>query len=330
MKQRTFGHDGPPVSEIGIGTWQLGGAEWGDVPEDDALATLNGAADAGVNFIDTADIYGMGRSENLIRTFLESRQDRDRFFVATKLGRNPNPGMPANFQPAVIRQHTIDSIKRLGVERLQLTQTHCIPIEQMAGDDFFRHLRDLKTEGLIERFGASVESVEEGLACLAVEGMASLQVIFNIFRLKPAEELFEKARAKGVAIIVRLPLASGLLAGKYTAETTFPETDHRNFNRNGDYFNAGETFAGLEFERGLAAVEKIRPLVPEGMTMAQFAMRWCLDFDAVTTVIPGARNAEQAAANAAASDLPPLGEDVHEQLRKIYHDDVEPHIRGKY
>jgi aryl-alcohol dehydrogenase-like predicted oxidoreductase len=330
MNNRSFGPQGPSVSEVGMGTWQIGGGEWGEVSEEDALATLNAAADAGVTFIDTADIYGSGRSEQLIKTFLESREDRDRFFVATKLGRGSHPGPPANYQPQVIREHTIDSIKRLGVDRLQLTQTHCIPIEQMGNDDVFRHLRDLQTEGLIERFGASVESVEEGLACLEVEGMTSLQVIFNIFRLKPAEELFEKAAAKGIPIIVRLPLASGLLAGKYTPETTFPETDHRNFNCDGQSFNAGETFAGVEFSRGLEVVEKIRPLVPQGMTIAQFSMRWCLDFDAVTAIIPGARNPQQAIANAGTSDFDPLGEDVHEQLRKIYHDDVAPFIRGKY
>ena len=330
MQTRNFGPTGPPVSEIGLGTWQLGGAEWGDVDEAQALAVLSAAADAGVSFIDTADIYGLGRSETLIGQFLKAAGDRDRFFIATKLGRHPEPGWPQNFEPDTIRRHTEASLARLGLNVLDLTQTHCIPPEVMATDQVWSSLRRLQSEGLIRRFGASVESMDEALACLDVEGLASLQIIFNIFRRKPLEVLFDKAQARGVALVVRLPLASGLLAGKFTRDSTFPESDHRHFNRDGQCFNVGETFAGLPFETGVALADQIKPLVPAGMSMAQFAMRWCLDFDAVTTVIPGARSPQQASANAAASDLPSLGAELHARLEQMYCNDVKDLIRGRY
>ncbi|GAB6167250.1 aldo/keto reductase [Thermostilla marina] len=330
MKYRTFQAGNVPVSEIGIGTWQLGGTEWGDVPEDAALDTLRAAADAGITFIDTADIYGMGRSETLIGRFLKERSDRDRFFVATKLGLRPDPGRPHNFERKWVFQHTEDSLRRLGVDALDLTQTHSLPLEVMRDTGLFDHLRELKAQGKIKNFGASVESMDEALFCLDVEGLASLQIIFNIFRQKPIDVLFEKAKAKGVGLIVRLPLASGLLAGKFTRDTQFAPNDHRNFNRNGEKFNVGETFAGLPFEKGLELVEEIRPLVPPNMTMAQFALRWCLDFDAVLTVIPGARRPDQARDNAAASDLPPLSPEIHDALRRLYTEKTAAFIRGKY
>jgi aryl-alcohol dehydrogenase-like predicted oxidoreductase len=330
MHTRPFGNRPASVSEIGIGTWQLGGTEWGEVSDQDALATLAAAAEAGVTFIDTADIYGLGRSESLIGRFLKGRPDRDRFFIATKLGRNPKPGWPRNFTRETIFQHTEDSLARLGVEALDLTQTHCIPAVEMRRGRVFDALRDLQHQGKIKAFGASVESMDEALLCLEQQGMASLQIIFNVFRQKPIDVLFEKARRQGVALIVRLPLASGLLAGKFTAETTFGEKDHRRFNRDGQAFNVGETFAGVPFEKGLELIETIRPLVPEGMTMAQFALRWCLDHPTVTTVIPGAKRAEQARANAAASDLPPLGDAMHRRLADFYREAVAECVRGAY
>lgn len=330
MKFRTFPALRRDVSEIGLGTWQLGGTEWGDVPEEDALNTLAAAADAGMTFIDTADIYGLGRSESLIGRFLKGRPDRDRFIVATKLGRHPEPGWPDNFTREWVRRHTEASLKRLGVEALDLTQTHSLPLEVMRDTGIFDFLRELQEEGKIKAFGASVESVEEGLFCLGVEGMASLQIIFNIFRQKPIDELLEQARQKGVGIIVRLPLASGLLAGKFTPQTKFASNDHRFFNRDGQQFNVGETFAGLPFEKGLELVERMRPWVPPNMTMAQMALRWCLDFDAVTTVIPGAKRPDQARANAAASDLAPLSPILHNRLGRFYEAHVAAHIRGKY
>jgi aryl-alcohol dehydrogenase-like predicted oxidoreductase len=330
MHARTFPATGQSVSEIGIGTWQLGGAEWGDVPETEALDTLRAAADAGVTFIDTADIYGLGRSETLIGKFLKERSDRERFFIATKLGRNPTPGWPENFTRAAVVKHTEDSLRRLGVETLDLTQTHCIPMEQMRGGEVFDTLRELKQQGKIRAFGASVESMEEAEVCLGQPELSALQIIFNVFRQKPIDALFEQAKRQGVALIIRLPLASGLLAGKFHHDTTFAEQDHRNFNRDGAAFNVGETFAGLPFDLGVDLADRLKPLVPDGATMAQWSLRWCLDFDAVTTVIPGARRGQQARDNAAASDLAPLGAEAHEKLRKFYREQVAEHIRGKY
>ncbi len=265
----------------------------------------------------------------MIGQFLQGRPDRDRFVLATKLGRNPVPGWPKNFTRQTIFAHTEDSLRRLGVDVLDLTQTHCIPLDAMRGG-VFDHLADLKRQGKIRDFGASVETMEEALWCLEQEGLASLQIIFNLFRQKPIDVLFDKAKAKRVSIIVRLPLASGLLAGKYTVDTEFPANDHRTFNRNGEKFNVGETFAGLPFERGVRLADAVKPLVPEGMTMAQFAMRWCLDFDAVTTVIPGAKHASQARANAAASDLPRLSAAIHRELKEFYGEEVAHFVRGRY
>jgi aryl-alcohol dehydrogenase-like predicted oxidoreductase len=330
MRTRPFGPCGPPVSEIGIGTWQLGGTEWGDVTDQQALETLHAAADAGTTLFDTADIYGLGRSETLIGQFLRARPDRDRFFVATKFGRSPDPGWPENFTRQTIFRHTEDSLRRLGVAALDLMQTHCIPLEILQRGEVFEHLRQLKRQGKIKAFGASVESMDEALFCLDQEGLQSLQIIFNVFRQKPIDVLFDRANAQGIALIIRLPLASGLLAGKFTKNTMFAATDHRTFNRDGQSFNVGETFAGLPFEKGLELVDKLKPLVPKGQSMAQFALRWCLDFDAVTTVIPGARQPRQASENAAASAFPPLAADLHQRLRHFYEDQVALQIRGPY
>jgi aryl-alcohol dehydrogenase-like predicted oxidoreductase len=328
MNMRPFAARGPRVSEIGIGTWQLGGAEWGDVPQEQALDTLRAAADAGVTFIDTADIYGSGRSERLIGQFLRER-GRDSFFIATKLGRRSDPGWPANFAADIIRKHTEDSLERLGVDVIDLMQTHCIPLQLLVEHRVFDTLGRLKDEGMLRYFGASVETMDEALACID-RGVQSLQIIFNIFRRKPIDVLFERAKHEGVAIIVRLPLASGLLGGRLSRNTKFVETDHRNFNRDGQSFSVGETFAGLPFDKGVELSESLRPLAPAGSTMAQWAMRWCLDFDAVTTVIPGARSPQQARENAGASDLPSLERQVHDRLKQFYREHVAAHIRGPY
>ncbi len=326
MRLRPFGADPMPVGEIGLGCWQIGGDQWGDVTDADASATLGAAVDAGTTFLDTADVYGSGRSEELVGRF--RRGCSVPLLIATKLGRFGQPGWPANFTPATVRAHTEASLKRLGLEALYLTQLHCVPLEVLERGEMFEALRALKAEGKIRRFGASVESVAEARACLKQEGLASLQVIFNIFRQTPALELFDEAQAKGVAIIVRLPLASGLLAGKMTATTTFAPTDHRAMNRNGEKFNVGETFGGLPFEKGLELVDKLRPRVPAGYSMAEFALRWILDHPAVSVVIPGARNAEQARRNAKPSDLPPLPAELHTELRTFFANEVKPHVRG--
>ncbi len=328
MKQRPFGGSREAVSEVGLGCWQLGGMCWGDLDEDRAFEILSTAVEGDVTFLDTADVYGEGRSESLIGKFLERRSED--IFVATKLGRFPRPGWPDNLTEDVLRAHTEASLERLGVEVLDLTQLHCIPADVMREGAVFEWLRTLRREGKIKLFGASVESMAEALICLEEEGLASLQVIFNIFRQKPIDALFEKAKEKGVALIVRLPLASGLLAGKLTKDTKFAENDHRSFNRDGQLFNVGETFAGLPFEKGVELADTLKGLAPEGMTMAQMALRWILDHDAVSVVIPGASRAGQAVANAAVSDMPPLPPELHAKLGSFYASEVAEHIRGPY
>ena len=328
MKQRVFGPTGRSVGEVGLGCWQLGGADWGDVSDEQAIGTLQAAVDHGVDFFDTADVYGSGRSEELIGKFLKMAS-RD-IYVATKLGRGSDPGWPGNFTRDAVRRHTEASLRRLGVDVLDLTQLHCIPGEVMQQGDIFEWLRELKTEGKIRAFGASVESMDEALLCLEQDDLASLQIIFNIFRQKPVSTLFGHASAQGTAIIVRLPLASGLLSGKMGKDTKFAPTDHRSYNRDGQAFNVGETFAGLPFEVGVALSEELKTYVPEGMTMAQMALRWILDFPAVSVVIPGARNAAQVEANTSASDLPPLPAALHARLSEFYRHKVADHIRGPY
>lgn len=327
MKFRTFGNTGFRAGEIGLGTWQLGGS-WGEVTEETALQTLRAAVQAGVNFLDTADVYGDGRSERLIGRFL--KETREPLFVATKLGRSGNPGWPKNFTRAAVREHTEASLQRLGVEALDLTQLHCVPLAALKSGEMFDALRELQREGKIKAFGVSVESMEEALYCLEQPGVVSLQIIFNIFRQKPIHTLFAAAKKKNVALIVRLPLASGLLGGKMTKRTQFAPTDHRVENRDGQLFNVGETFAGLPFEKGVELADSLKPLVPAGQTMADFALRWCLDFEAVSVLIPGARNPEQARGNVRASDLPPLGSECHARLSSLYEREVAAHIRGPY
>jgi aryl-alcohol dehydrogenase-like predicted oxidoreductase len=340
MNKRLLNSTGRTVSEIGLGCWQLGG-DWGDVPEERAFEILRTAVDHGIDFFDTADVYGGGRSEELIGKFL--KESKANVFVASKLGRSGDPGWPENFTEAAMRRHTENSLRRLQVDSLDLTQLHCIPTEELRRGDVFDTLRKFKQEGLIKSFGASVESMEEALICLQQEGLASLQIIFNIFRQKPAIDtvsvpglkggrgtVFQAAQAKNVALIVRLPIASGLLSGKMTKNMHFAASDHRHYNRDGQAFNVGETFAGLPFERGVDLADTLKPFVPEGMTMAQFALRWILDFPAVTTVIPGASRPDQARANADVSAISPLGEQLHAKLRAFYEVQVADHIRGPY
>jgi len=327
MNFRSFGKTGQKLSEVGLGTWQLG-SSWGDVPEEVALATLKAATDEGVNFFDTADVYGDGRSERLIGRFL--KESGLPVFVATKLGRSSQPGWPENFTRAAVRKHAEGSLQRLGVEALDLIQLHCIPLTVLKSGEVFEWLDELEQEGKIKAFGASVESMEEALVCAAQPGLVSLQIIFNIFRQKPIHTLFQAARTKNIALVVRLPLASGLLGGKMTKQTRFDPADHRVTNRDGKQFNVGETFAGLPFEKGVELADALKPFVPAGQTMADFALRWCLDFEAVNAVIPGARNPEQARGNARASSLPPLSKELHARLADYYTRQVAAHIRGPY
>ncbi len=327
MKTRVFDKTGVNVSEVGLGCWQLGGADWGNLEEKAALEILAAAVDSGVTFFDTADVYGGGRSESLIGRFLRGR--RERVFLATKLGRTANL-YPNHYSEAALRSATEASLRRLGVEALDLTQLHCVPTEVLRRGEVFDWLRKLQREGKIRHFGASVESMDEALLCLQHDGLASLQIIFNLFRQKPTKALFPAAKQKRVAIIVRLPLASGLLSGKLTAQSTFPANDHRNYNRDGQFFNVGETFAGLRYDKGVQLAAALKPLVPSTMTLTQMAQRWILDFDAVTVVIPGASRAEQAKANALVSDLPPLSPELHQALASFYGREVRQHIRGPY
>jgi aryl-alcohol dehydrogenase-like predicted oxidoreductase len=329
MNTRIFGKTGRPVSEVGLGTWQLG-ANWGDVSEADALATLQAAYDSGTTFFDTADVYGDGRSETIIGRFLEETKSRGNVFIATKLGRGGDPGWPANFTRAAVRKHTEDSLRRLGIDALDLTQFHCVPVDVLKRGELFGWVGELQQEGKIKAYGASVEAMDEALWCCEQPGCAALQIIFNIFRQKPIHTLFEVARRKSVALIVRLPLASGLLGGKMTRQTQFAASDHRNFNRDGQSFNVGETFAGLPFEKGVELADALKPLVAAGSTMSAMALRWCLDFDAVSVIIPGARNPAQAKGNAQASLLAPLGVEKHVKLASFYEREVAAHIRGPY
>ena len=330
MNTRIFGRTGRSVGEVGLGTWQLG-AGWGDVSEAAALATLRATWDAGTTLFDTADVYGMGRAETLIGKFLaETPSARGAAYVATKLGRFSPPGWPENFSRAGIRLHTEASLRRLGVEALDLTQLHCVPFDVLKQGEVFEYLRELKREGKIRDFGVSVESMEEADFCVRTEGVAALQIIFSIFRQKPIHTLFAEAQARKVALLVRLPLASGLLGGKMTKGMTFPANDHRNFNRDGQQFNVGETFAGLPFEKGVELADALKAFVPAGMSMSELALRWCLDFDAVSTIIPGARNPEQAVANARVTALAPLGAELHATLAEFSAREVTAHIRGPY
>jgi aryl-alcohol dehydrogenase-like predicted oxidoreductase len=324
MKYRTFGNT--KVSEIGLGTWQLG-ADWGDVDDSTAEKVLATAVENGVNFFDTADCYGEGLSETRLGKFVKTLSSE--VVIATKIGRFPQPGWPDNFSLQQFRQHTENSLKRLGVECLDLTQVHCPPTDLLKKGEVFDWLRTLKREGKIKQFGFSVESMEETQICLQEEGVASLQIIFNIFRQKPIAAIFKEAEEKQVALIVRLPLASGLLSGKFKSDSSFADNDHRNFNRDGQEFNVGETFAGLPFEKGLELVDDLRKLAPDE-NLSQFALRWILDFEAVRVVIPGSKNPQQVADNCAASALPPLTPATHAALSKFYTDEVASHIRGKY
>ncbi len=327
MNKRLFPSTNKLVSEIGLGCWQLGGADWGALDDQRGFDILHAAADAGVTFFDTADVYGMGRSEDLIGRFLKQR--RGEYFVATKLGRMPDL-YPDKYTEAGVRAATEASLLRLGVEALDLIQLHCVPPPVLQRGDIFEWLRRLQREGKIRNFGASVESMDEANVCLAEEGLASLQIIFNIFRQKPIHTIFAEAKQKGVALIIRLPLASGLLAGKMTQAQQFGPKDHRTYNREGQAFNVGETFAGLPFVKGVELADALKPLVPAGMTLAEMAQRWILDFDAVTTVITGASKPDQAAANARVSNLPSLPAELHSRLREFYEHEVSAHIRGLY
>lgn len=327
MNYRVFGRCGWAVSEVGFGAWAIGGS-WGKVDEEDAVAALHRAIDCGVNFIDTADVYGDGKSERLIARVLKGRKER--VFVATKAGRRLSPHTADGYTEENLTKFVERSLKNLEVETIDLLQLHCPPTEVYYRPEVFAALDKLVAQGKIRYYGVSVEKVEEGLKAIEYPGVRSVQIIFNIFRQRPAELFFARCREKRVAIIARVPLASGLLAGKITKDTVFPPDDHRDFNRYGQAFDRGETFAGVDFEKGLQAVEDLRTLVPQGFTMAQFALKWILMFPEVSTVIPGAKNPRQAEENAKTSDLPPLKEEVMERIREIYEEYILPDVHHRW
>lgn len=325
MENRKITRLGREVSVVGLGCWQLG-ADWGEVDENDALAVLHGAADAGVTFFDTADVYGDGRSERLVGRFLAERGD---VFVATKMGRRVEQ-VPENYVAANFREWNDRSRRNLGVDTLDLVQLHCPPTPVYSSDAVYDALDAMVGEGRIKAYGVSVETCEEALTALARPNVASVQIILNCLRLKPLERVLPAAAEAGAGIIARVPLASGLLSGRYTAQTTFAENDHRNYNRHGDAFDVGETFSGVPYEVGLEAVERLRGLVPAGQTLAQFALRWIIDQPGVSTVIPGARNAAQAEANTAAAALPPLSAEAAAGVRETYDELIRPLVHDRW
>ncbi|MFL5019416.1 MAG: aldo/keto reductase [Rhizobium sp.] len=328
MKHHAFGRMPFTVTNVGFGAWQIGGS-WGDISEADGRAALNAALDAGMTFIDTADVYGDGRSEKIIADVLKTRGG-ERPMVATKAGRRLNPHVAEGYTKANLEGFIDRSLTNLAVDSLDLVQLHCPPRDVLYQPEVFAGLDALQKAGKIKGYGVSVEKVEDGLKAIEYPGVVSIQIIYNIFRQRPDHLFFQEARRRNVAIIARVPLASGLLSGKITRDTHFASDDHRNFNRNGEAFDVGETFAGVPFEVGLQAVEEVRKLVPAGATMAAFALRWILMSDAVTVVIPGARNGEQAKANAAAADLAPLSADVMAATREIYERLIAPHVHQRW
>ncbi|MBY5373303.1 aldo/keto reductase [Rhizobium leguminosarum] len=328
MKHHAFGRMPFTVTNVGFGAWQIGGS-WGDISEADGRAALNAALDAGMTFIDTADVYGDGRSEKIIADVLKTRGGK-RPMVATKVGRRLNPHVAEGYTKANLEGFIDRSLTNLAVDSLDLAQLHCPPRDALYQPEIFEGLNALQKAGKIKGYGVSVEKVEDGLKAIEYPGVVSIQIIYNIFRQRPDHLFFQEARRRNVAIIARVPLASGLLSGRITRDTHFASDDHRNFNRNGEAFDVGETFAGVPFEVGLQAVEEVRKLVPEGASMAAFALRWILMSDAVTVVIPGARNAEQARANAAAANLAPLSTDVMAATREIYERLIAPHVHQRW
>jgi len=328
VKTRIFGRTGRAVSEIGFGAWAIG-AGWGQVDDDDAKNALHAALNAGVSFIDTADVYGDGHSEQLIAAVLKERGG-ERPFVATKTGRRLPEQTVQGYTRANLTEWIERSLRNLAVDTLDLVQLHCPPTNLYYHPEVFGALDALKQDGKILEYGVSVERVEEALKAIEYPGVASVQIIFNIFRQRPAELLFDQAKRRQVAVIARVPLASGLLSGKFRPDTKFEPTDHRQFNRHGEAFDVGETFSGVPYEVGLEAVEQLRPLVGGDTSMARFALRWILMFDGVSVAIPGARNPEQARSNAAAAMLPPLSDTVMTELRAIYDRHIHDHVHARW
>ena len=327
MNYRQLGRTDMRVSEISFGAWAIGGS-WGPVKDEESYAALNRAVDLGVNFIDTADVYGDGRSEQLIARLLKERKEE--IFVATKAGRRLSPHTADGYNRANLEAFVDRSLRNLGVDSIDLLQLHCPPTEVYHQPEVFRALDELKRKGKIRYYGVSVEKVAEALKATEYADLQSVQIIFNMFRLKPATEFFPMARKRRVGVIVRVPLASGLLTGKIDAQTKFTEDDHSNFNRHGEAFDVGETFSGVNLETGLKAVEELKTIVPQGATLAQIALRWILMFDSVTCAIPGAKRPEQVDENVKAGVLSPLSVAEMSKVQAIYDRLVRPEVHMRY
>jgi aryl-alcohol dehydrogenase-like predicted oxidoreductase len=327
MEQRPLGRTGADVSVVGLGTWQLGG-DWGDVDDDAAADVLDAALDAGVTLLDTADVYGDGRSETRIRQALVARSDRP--FVATKAGRRADPFTAEQYTAENLRAWIDRSRRNLGVDTLDLVQLHCPPTAVYSDERVYDALDGLVAEEAIAAYGVSVETVAEGLTALQHPGVASIQVILNIFRRKPLEELLPAAARAGVGILARVPLASGLLTGKYDESTTFPADDHRTFNRHGEAFDVGETFSGVPFEIGVPAAREVAEVAGDAVPTAAFARRWVIDQPGVTAVIPGARTVTQVRGNVAAATLAPLSDTQLADLERIYDDRIRAHVHDRW
>jgi aryl-alcohol dehydrogenase-like predicted oxidoreductase len=321
MNYRILGRTGWKVSEISFGAWAIGGA-WGGVDDKESLAALHAALDGGVNFFDTADVYGDGRSERLLAKLKKERPEK--FYIATKAGRRLPKQSPEGYSHANLTSWIERSLRNLDTDTIDLLQLHCPPTEVYYMPEVFGSLDELLRAGKLRHYGVSVEKVEEALKAIEFPGVQSVQIIFNIFRQRPAELFFAEAQKRKVGILARVPLASGLLSGKITRESKFAKDDHRNFNRHGEEFDRGETFAGVDFETGLNAVEELKSFVPEGAALAQLALRWILEFPAVTCAIPGAKRPAQVAENIAASDLKPLSKAALKKIGAIYTGQIKP------
>jgi aryl-alcohol dehydrogenase-like predicted oxidoreductase len=329
MKYRSLGRTGWKVAEVSFGAWAIGGA-WGQVSDADAMATLHKAVDSGVNFIDTADVYGDGRSERLIARLKKERGGNEEILVATKAGRRLPRQTVEGYSRENLAGWIEDSLRNLATDSLDLLQLHCPPTDLYSRPEVFGALDDFVKAGKIRYYGVSVEKVDEALRAIEFPNVQTVQIIFNCFRQRPAETFLAKARQKQAGILARVPLASGLLTGKFRQDSSFSPDDHRNFNRHGEAFDVGETFSGVDYSLGLEAVEEIRSLLPAGVSMSQFALRWILMFDAVTCAIPGGRRPGQVVENGRASDLPALTPEVLTEVRRIYDDKIRPLVENRW
>lgn len=327
MKYRTLGSTGFDVSEVSFGAWAIGGS-WGQQSDEESMATLHRSLDLGINFIDTADVYGDGRSERLIARL--RREHKEKFYVATKAGRRLSPHTADGYNEKNLTGFIERSLKNLETDSLDLVQLHCPPTEAYYRPELFETMDRLVKAGKIRHYGVSVEKVEEALKAIEYPGVQTVQIIFNMFRHRPSELFFAEAKKRKIGILARVPLASGLLSGKLTRETAFAADDHRKFNQKGEAFDQGETFSGVDYEAGLAAVEALRPLIPKGTTLAQWALRWILMFDAVSCAIPGARRPQQIEDNARAADLPALTDAEMNAVLKIYNDSIRQQVHHRW